>query len=279
MQFKVRLGAFVAASLFVLQANAVLIPTDLDISGSIETDSALGFDGAGSMSILMEAIDNGASTSTTTVSGDLSAPNTAGSDPLSVARFENTDAGFSFDGSFSPDSGTTPIEVHEYAGKFDFDIDNQTIHDYGLTWTFVFNLGANAKGSLELMQSYLQSDVFGALFRRDLQSDGTYGDLVTIDTTDIFPPTYADVLSEAGSVSFTNTVAAGTQSSFGGSFGIYAETFDSGSLLDAHVNFDVLLTSVENLTNNNPPPTTVPEPSALVLILMSLGFLQLCRRK
>ena len=281
MQYRVRLGAFVAASIFALQAHAVLIPVDLDISGSIETDSAIGFDGAGSISISMEAIDNGASTATTSITGDLSAPITAGSDPLSVTRFENTDAGFSFDGSFSPDSGTTPIEFHEYAGKFDFDIDNQTIDDYGLTWTFVFDLGADAKGSFELMQSYLQSDVFGTLFRRDLESDGSFGDLITIDTTEIFPPTFGGVLSEVGTVSFTNTVAAGTQASFGGSFGIYAETFDLGSLLDANVNFDILLTGVENLTNNNPPPppTNVSEPAPLALMLLGLGLLHLRRRK
>jgi hypothetical protein len=283
MQFKQRYAPLFVLSLLGAPAYAVVIPIDLDVSGYIQTDTNIGFDGNGSVDIAMKAIDNSVETVSTTITGDFSNPSTVGIDPLSISRFQNTNAGFNFDGIFSPDSGvspSSPFEFHEYAGQFGFDINNQTTDDYLLTWTFSFNLSADAKQSEEYVQTYLQSDVFGDLFRRDLESDGLNGDQITRDDTRPSALSgFGDLLTEIGNASFQNTVAAGSQASFNGSFGIYSETFITDLLLSGGLSFDILLSNVENLTNTtNPPNPTIPEPSSIALILLGLGLINLRKR-
>jgi hypothetical protein len=278
MQKRNRLGALLVASFFTLQAQATVIPTDLDIFGYMETTF---IDGNGTISASFDLIENGIMTSSTSISDTLGAPTIVGDDPLEVVRLSDTNSGYSVESSFVSNAESNDFDFADFEAEFGFFAENNTIDDYKLTWSFVFDLSADASVG-EFINTYMfLDDFFDTIFERDLYSDMFFGDLIVTDGVEDFPPTFGAALSTSGTFSFMQTVASGDVADFGGIFGFSSEIENALGSHAGSINFDVMLASIENLTNNNPPPppTNVPEPAPLALMLLSLGLLQLRRRK
>ena len=281
MRLAIRLGSLLAASVFTLQAHSAIIPVGLDITGNIGST----FDeGNGTLDVTMETLGLVVNSSTD-IDGSLGSLVTVGDDPIDVvARFEETGSGFGFDGLFDSTMGSTDDEFGEYYGGFEFFIDNTTGDDFELTWTLNFDLTSDALLSFEsLVETYIEFDFFGTVFSIDVFSDSFFGDYVSVDGVDSIPAdedigTFGESVQRSGTQTFSMIISGGDSVDFGGFFGIFTDFMQDGDSSSAALSFDMTLTGVENVSTQQ-PPTTVPEPAPLALMLLSLGLLQLRRRK
>jgi len=288
MRLAIRLGSVIAASVFALQAHSAIIPVGLDITGNIGSTLIQGQvgEGNGTLDVTMETLGLVVNSSTD-IDGSLGALVTVGDDPIDVvARFEETGSGFGFDGVFDSTMGSTDVEFGQYAGDFAFFIDNTTGDDFELTWTLNFDLTSDALLSFEsLVETYIEFDFFGTVFSIDVFSDSfiDIGDFVSVDGVDSIPAdedigTFGESVQRSGTQTFSMIINGGDSVDFGGFFGIFTDFMQDGDSSSAALSFDMTLTGVENVSTQQ-PPTTVPEPAPFALMLLSLGLLQLRRRK
>ena len=281
MQKRARIGALIVASCFTLQAQAAMIPVGIDIGGYLELDRS---EGQGNGFVEMDYIDSGALVPVTSISGPLETPSLSGTNPIGITRLSDTNSGFSFNSAFNSDgSVANAFEFAEASGIVGFGIDNQTVDNYKFTWRLIYDLAADATNG-DYVETYFNMAEAGAkIFGRELYSDSLDGDQIIKDDVSTFPMSAGGSLINEGVFSFMQTVNAGQQTDFEANFGFLS--FLQASATDqysAFVNFQLVLTDFENLTNINPPPPPPPsvsEPAPLALMLLSLGLLGLRRRK
>jgi hypothetical protein len=275
LKFNKTLSAALLFALTLGNANAVIIPVDLQISGQVEfsvADSAA-TSGNATQSATMLITDAGASTTTT-----IANTTPTGSNPLgdvNPGNFTFTDFGDGL-GVDADVNGGANSEVENFIFDFAFALNNTSAVDtYQIFFELVFDNNVDAQGS----STYIDSEIgiidsaLNEIVASDLTSDTLNGDQNNGNGLG----TFGAALSDTGTFAFDFTLIAGASDTFSGLLKMDGGDFDNNGTYDAQSSAFVRILRAENLTVQ-PPPTGVPEPGTILLVLSALTGLVIKRR-
>lgn len=185
--------------------------------------------------------------------------------PLTGA-FTNTGQGFGFNGIASAGgavAGTFGVFIDYGFHLFNASATNAYRITLGLRYD---NQVASSGGDAFAHSEFVLRNGSTELFFTDLWSDVASGNVVGGNPTGDF----GGALSDGGSRSFAFDLAAGGTLDLDGFWDLRGGTFDQGSAADSF--FDVFFT-IDDVVRLGQPPTPVPVPGTLALLLLGLAIL------
>jgi hypothetical protein len=268
-------------------ANAVIIPSDLEISGEIAFDvssDATDSDdrSSASQSATMTLVDAGVPTVTTVANVSPTGSNPLGDLDPSNFTFSDFGDGLGVDALVNGEASTA-VDSYALAGDMFFDfafaLSNSSATDtYQVFFELVFtnNVDADGVDAFTEGEINLYDNAFNETFFSDLASDTALGDVENGN----FLASDGAALSDSGVFNFDFTLGAGASDTFSGGLRIAGGAFDSPtSLFAADASAFVRILRAENLTNTQPPPpVNAPEPGSVLLLLSGLIALGIKRR-
>lgn len=232
---------------------SLIIPLGLSIDGSLTAPT-------------IDPFGTSSGIGSSTVGGTLSLGTDLAGGPETAILTDIGD-GFHLDASISgsdTDGVTYGPFGNEYIIDFLLGIANTSTSDYKVTFDLAYHLFADADGGDAFVQSLLSfDDTITTFMGEDYTSDSFFGDLVN----GVDPGTFGEPQGNfAGFASFSIDVGAGTSASLHGAGALRGLAF-FGSFI-GELEFDLTIAGIEDITP--PPPTDVPEPTALGLMLLGL---------
>lgn len=151
-----------------------------------------------------------------------------------------------------------------------FSLTNNSVDDYSFVFgvDFLNRVDANGEDAFADSEFFIEEGV-DELFFSDVISDTFFGDEQAGSTLS----TFGDLIQESGTGSFALTLAAGASTSFSASLLGHAGVVATGSSYLLNMDSFIYLSEVTNLSNPTEPPTPVPEPGSLALMLAGLALL------
>ena len=266
------------ALLFALtlgNANAIIIPIDLQISGQVNFSVADSAEivGNATQNATMTLTNAGASTVTTVANITPTGSNPLGD--IDPGNFTFTDLGDGL-GVAAIIDGEASSQADDFIFDIDFSLKNNSLTDtYQIFFELVYTNNVNAEGTGTFIDSEIAlfNSVTSEVFVSDLTSDTVFFDQKNGTTL----TTLGDALNDTGTFAFDFTLSAGASDSFSGLLKMDGSGFAANGTFDGDSEAFIRILLAENLTPP-PPPVGVPEPSIVFLILSAVMGLIIKRR-
>ncbi|MCV2885133.1 hypothetical protein OE749_10560 [Aestuariibacter sp. AA17] len=259
--------AIIVCSLFAFTSGAAVIPSDLNLNGSVSFDTAnsLPFTGTGSQTASMTSVSGGVG-----ASSSVNNVTVTGSNPLN-AIFTETGDGVGVSASMNGGSGA---EADDFIFDIGFNLSNTSLLDsYIISFEIAFATAADADSQIANGDAFVDSEInfFDSanteFFFSDLTSDVSFGDEQNGTSTGSF----GAALSDSGTYTFDILLGAGASDSFTGLIKMDGGEFAGAGAFLASAEAFVSITNVIRNTTSTPisePPLFI----AFVLFLITVIY-------